>query len=425
MKRNRSHGSRRCNACYTARLAHMPAAFARKLTSLLILAIVLCCQVSAQEPPNRFADPAKQLVTELMSRAGAPGFVTLNLDNRSSLTALDVAAARKALEVQLRSANARLVKPERAVAEINVTISENLRGLLWIAEVKQGLTSQTIMLQGDKPASSATMRPPELTVKRTLVFVQEDGTQIVDFALLDAKTLFILEPDRLVAYYSDGSRWSVRNAISLRHSQPWPRDLRGHLAVQQSQMTVFLPGVQCLGVLSADNALQNLGCSETDDPWLLSDQATNAFFPASRNFFSGIIRRMDISLPPFYSAASVGDTNPVSIFAGTDGHARLYSGFTQAPHVYSGWGSDIASVRSACGSQWQVLVSRPGDRTQPDAVQAMEIVNREPVPVSAALEIPGSITSLWQSADGKSVNMVIRDVVSKNYEASILSIDCH
>jgi hypothetical protein len=402
----------------------MPAAFCRKLTSLLLLAIVFCFEVSAQEAPNPFSSQAKQLVTELMSRAGAPGFVTLNVDNRSSLATTDVAAARKALEAQLRSANARLVKPERAVAEINVTISENLHGLLWIAQVKQGLTTQTITVQGDKQATSATMRAPVLTVKRTPLFVQEDGTQIVDFALLDSKTLFVLEPDRLAAYYSDGNRWAARNAVAIRHSQPWPRDLRGHISMQQAQLTVFLPGVQCIGVLSADNALQSLNCNETDDPWLLSDGKTNAFFPASRNFFSGIIRGMDISLPPFYSAATVGDANPISIFTGTDGRARLYASFTQAPHVYSGWGSDIAAVRSACGAQWQVLVSRPGDRTQPDAIQAMEISNREPVPVSSALELPGSITSLWQSTDGKSVNMVTRDVLSKTYEASILSIDC-
>jgi len=111
--------------------------------------------------------------------------------------------------------------------------------------------------------------------------------------------------------------------------------------------------------------------------------------------------------------------------AGTDGRARLYSTFAQAPHVYSGWGSDIAAVQSSYGSGWQVLVSRPGDREQPDAVQAMEVVDREPVPVSTALDVPGAITSMWRSADGKSVNLVTQDVVSKKYEASILSIDCH
>ena len=132
-----------------------------------------------------------------------------------------------------------------------------------------------------------------------------------------------------------------------------------------------------------------------------------------------------MSLPPFYSAVSVGDTSPILLLTATDGRARLYSSFTQAPHVYSGWGSDLAGIRSVCGSQWQVLVTRPGDASQLDAVQAIEIVNREPVPVSAPLELSGPVTSLWTAQDGKSARLVTQDPESRRYEASLLTIDCH
>src|SRR4051812_48731683 len=114
--------------CYTAPLAQMSAAFNRKLFHLPLLIVFLVCCVAAQEAPNPFTSQAQQLVTEVMNRAGAPGFVTLDVQNRSSLSANDVTLARKAIEAQLRAANARLVKPERAVAEINVIISENLQG---------------------------------------------------------------------------------------------------------------------------------------------------------------------------------------------------------------------------------------------------------------------------------------------------------
>src|SRR4051812_20846998 len=141
-------GNAKTHACYTSPLAQMSAPFGRALTSLLIVAFCLSLDAAAQDAPNPFTPQAAQLVTEIMSRAGSPGFVTLDVENRSSLSAADVAVARKAIEAQLRASNSRLVKQERAVAEITVTISENTQGLLWIAEVKQGLTTQTVMLEG-------------------------------------------------------------------------------------------------------------------------------------------------------------------------------------------------------------------------------------------------------------------------------------
>src|SRR5258708_4855342 len=120
------------SACYTAPLAPMPASSSTKFIATWML---LSAGFSlAQESPNPFTPQATQLVTEVMNRAGAPGFVTLDVQNKSSLSANDVTLARKALEAQLRATSARLVKPERAVAEISVTISENLQGLLWVAE---------------------------------------------------------------------------------------------------------------------------------------------------------------------------------------------------------------------------------------------------------------------------------------------------
>jgi hypothetical protein len=367
-----------------------------------------------------------------MNRAGSPGFVTLDVQNISSLSNADVALARKAIEAQLRAANVRLVKQERAVAEINVTISENPQGLLWIAEVKQGTTTQTIMLQSARTAALASQHIPALTLRRTLVYVASEDEPMADFVLTDAKILYVLRAQNVTAYKWDGARWWLLNAFSFDRSAPTPRDSRGHLVWQPSQLVAYLPGVQCTAPLESDGFLKGIQCRDIDDPWPL-DNSFNAFFSSSRNFFSGIVRganfnsavkSIEVSLPPFYSASAIGENNALWVFTGTDGRARLYSSFTQAPRVYSGWGSDVASLHSGCGSQWQLLVSKPGDRSQPDAVQAMEIANGEPVPVSATFEVPGAITSMWRAPDGKGVNLVMRDVMSRRYEASILSVDC-
>jgi len=97
----------------------------------------------------------------------------------------------------------------------------------------------------------------------------------------------------------------------------------------------------------------------------------------------------------------------------------------QQPIILSGLGSDLASIKSECGSRWQILVTRPVDQTQPDAVQALEIVNREATPVSTSIEFSGPITALWPTPEHGSVNAISKDLISGNYEASTLSITCN
>src|SRR5437667_4763586 len=74
-------------ACYTAPLAQMSAAFGRKLPLTTLSMLVMTCCAFAQEPPDQFAQQATQIVAEVMNRAGSPGFVTLDVQSKSSLSA--------------------------------------------------------------------------------------------------------------------------------------------------------------------------------------------------------------------------------------------------------------------------------------------------------------------------------------------------
>jgi hypothetical protein len=409
----------------------MSDAFRTRLLSIAVMMTVFVAPALAQEAPNMFASQASQVVTEIMSRAGTLGFVTIDFQNKSSLSSSDAALARKALEEQLRSSGARLVKPERAVSVVTVTISENVQGLLWVAEVKQGSTSQTIMMQGPSIAALTPSQLTTLALRRTPVYAASDAVPMLDFILTDAKILYVLRDQNIAAYKWDGARWWLLNAFSFDRLAPSLRDMRGHLVWQSSELVAYLPGAQCTAPLETDGLLKGIQCRDIDDPWPL-DNFFNAFFSSNRNFFSGIVRganfnsavkSVEASLPPFYSASAIGEANALWVFTGTDGRARLYSSVTQAPRgVYSGWGSDIASIHSGCGSQ--LLISRPGDLSQLDAVQAMEIANGEPVPVSATMDMPGAVTSMWRSSDGTSANVISRDPSTGKYEASILNVDC-
>jgi hypothetical protein len=155
-----------------------------------------------------------------------------------------------------------------------------------------------------------------------------------------------------------------------------------------------------------------------------------AFYSASRNFFTGVLTpgvgRLT-TVGKFYSAAPLPRENYVLwLFAGTDGQIHLVDGVTdQAAKL--GWGSDIASVKTACGSGGQLLATssaRRGPEDGTDSVRLYEIADRDPVPVSAVLDFPGEITALWGEAKGDSAIAVVRNHETGEYEAFRLAVAC-
>jgi hypothetical protein len=69
-----------------------------------------------------------------------------------------------------------------------------------------------------------------------------------------------------------------------------------------------------------------------------------------------------------------------------------------------------------------VLATSPGD--QEDAVHAYEFPDRDPVAVSAALDLPGAITALWTEAKGDTAIAVARNRETGSYEAFRLALAC-
>ena len=59
-----------------------------------------------------------------------------------------------------------------------------------------------------------------------------------------------------------------------------------------------------------------------------------------------------------------------------------------------------------------------------DSVRAYEIADRDPAPVSAALEFSGEITALWTEAKGDSAIAVVRNRETGDYEAFRLAVAC-
>jgi hypothetical protein len=111
------------------------------------------------------------------------------------------------------------------------------------------------------------------------------------------------------------------------------------------------------------------------------------------------------------------------VFSGVDGQVHLLDGVTDQTAAKLGWGTDIASVRSACGLGWQVLVTGNGDGAG-ESVTAFEIADREPVTVSQPAAFNGAITALWTDSDGTGAIAVSQNSETGRYEAYRLSIAC-
>src|SRR5690348_17547001 len=69
--------------------------------------------------------------------------------------------------------------------------------------------------------------------------------------------------------------------------------------------------------------------------------------------------------------------------------------------------------------RWPILVTRDGDWTQPDAIQAFDIVEHQAVPVSAPLDFNGPITALWPEGENEAL-AVSRNLKTGLYEAYLL-----
>ena len=80
------------------------------------------------------------LAAKILDHATSGNALALSVKNISSLEDDEVAQVRRALRSQLRSRGARLIASKQANADVQVTLSENTDGYLWIAEIRDHST---------------------------------------------------------------------------------------------------------------------------------------------------------------------------------------------------------------------------------------------------------------------------------------------
>jgi hypothetical protein len=369
--------------------------------------------------------PASDLARQIAALTG-PGPARVIIQNASTLPAGEIPVIRRLLEQELRRLGV-LPGGSDSATMIRITLSENLQGGLWVAEVQEGTETRVTMLAVPLAPAASSSNGGTLTIRRTLLITE-------DAPVLDAKIfvtggvqrLVVLEPESIVTYERNAaalgsSPWIQDQSFPITHSRPYPRDLRGELvAAPDPTFDAWLPGVHCRSGETAAGVGTALSvtCADSDDPWPISSRQS-AFFNALRDNFTGVLAPgLGMDLPPFYEAGEVPhETGAAMLLTLVDGRALLIEGGVIKPIAGANdWGSDFAVLRSGCGSGAQVLVSGSGAAAAGDSLRAWEIAGREAIPVSAPVSVDGVVTAIWPSADGTSATVIVRRDAPLRYE---------
>ncbi len=411
------------------------------------LSVVLCIAVrfaaNAAPAPSPWEQPAAMLAEQIANILG-PGQVRLTLRNLSSIPANEMPAIQHFLEQDLK-AHGMTVAGEESADAVRVTLSENTRQRLWVAEVVEGDQMRVAMVELAPDQPAPILAAGGLLLRKETVITAQ---QPILSALETAHALLVLEPGQIVIFARAINGWQEQKRVNLTGNAPFARDPRGILVVSQdgTGFEGWFPGMHCTGSLPPANDA-TAQCGASDDPWAIaargapqslaftnasaitggSPPALKAFYNATRNYFTGVVSpSLDVELPAFYSAAllprSAGNT--ALLIAGIDGKVRLAENGGVSPvEGARDWGSDLGVIRSGCGSGAQIIASGSGEAIS-DSLRAYELPALEAVPVSAPLAMQGTITAIWPAPDAKSVYAAVRTAADQ-YEVDRVSALCN
>jgi hypothetical protein len=407
--------------------------FARSgILRFLFLALALQAVTSARAA-SKWEQPAEELA-EKIARVLGSGQAQLTVNNRSTLATTELPVIRRILEQDLRAHGVSISGAESA-NQIRITLSENARERLWVAEIVEGSQTRVAMVHVDRDAIAAPVADAGMVLEKKRVWnsleavrapLQEQDS-IVLAALETKAALVILEQEDIVIYAMTAIGWSEEKRLPLGTRRPSSRDAHGLLisTADSYGFTAYAAGTECKGsyALPQDNrgayGEWTVHCHDSDDPWPITTSAIltapvslSAFYNSGRNFFTGIVTpAIGVDIPPFYSIALIPRPtadHAALLLNGIDGKVQLAeAGVLKQVSGTRDWGSDFAAVRTSCGTGTQVIASSSGEAVK-DSLRAYEITRQEAIAASAPLETGGTVTALWTASDGASAWAVVR-----------------
>ncbi|MGA2649374.1 MAG: hypothetical protein ABSF28_02570 [Terracidiphilus sp.] len=399
------------------------------LTAMVIGSLTNLMAQAQTPSPNPWQQPATALAEQVAAILGA-GQAHLTINNRSTLPTDQIPSIRRQLVEGLKSHGVIASGPESANM-IRVTLSENARERLWVAEVIEGDETRVTMVRLDAGKAQQPQSAGGLTLRRQAVLAT--GVQVL--AALDTPNgLVIVEPEEIVIFVQTPDGWYEQKRVGIDQTHALTRDPRAIIHTSQDAIgfEAFIAGTTCNGKLQG-TADWTIHCHESDDPWPIAQSDPNngatyvkAFYNAARNYFTGVITPSPaMDLPPFYSAVPFPRVNRTGLLiGGIDGKVELLDAVSLKSITGArDWGSDFAALHSGCGSGTQIVASGSGEASN-DSLRAYELPAQEAAPFSAPLAMDGAVTALASSPDGKSLIAIMRTATNQ-YEVDRVTASCN
>ena len=411
---------------------------------LMMIASVLMVQ-PAGATSGPWEQPAAALAEQIAGILG-PGQAHLILRNNSKISTDEVPAIRRALEEALRARGVKASGSENANI-VRITLSENMRARLWVAEIVEGNETRLAMVRVETGAPLQEVSTSEMTLHKQAVLT---ATEPVLAALEIADSYVVIEPEEIVIFAHSVTGWKERSHAGIGQKKPLARDPRGVIFPTQDGQgfTASVAGMACSGSYpQGAQADWTLHCRESDDPWLLASPQPadtssgasenlnaipiRAFYNAVRNYFTGIVTpSLGADLSPFYTAVLIPRPGGAGLLINSiDGKVQLVEAGALKPIAGTrDWGSDFATLHSGCGTGVQIVASGSGEAIT-DSLRAFDLPGQEALPASALLGMDGTVTALWTAHDGKGIFAVVRKPASPgeadSYEVDRVTASCN
>jgi len=419
---------------------------------------VMSLIASAATAPSQWEQPAASLAEEIAGVLG-PGQAHLTIRNNSSIATDEIPAIRRLLVRELKTRGVTTSEADTANI-LRVTLSENLRERLWVAEIVEGNETRVAMVHVELGSVSASPSSQDRVVLRKQLYLtsaEQNWRRLVPsieplLASIETKSgLVVLRQRQILVFAKSTAGWQEQKSFDLNQRQQQTRDPRGILlpTTDGTGFTAFTPGTECSG--SYTQPIDTSGhygewsvlCHLSDDPWPIAvgpitqaDATTTTvtlktFYNSARNYFTGVVTpSLGVDLPPFYTASLLPRPSGAAfLFNGIDGKVQLVENAALKP--VSGtrdWGSDFAALNSGCGAGTQIIASGSGEAAA-DSLRAYELPALEAVPASAPLALEGTVTALWSAPDGKSVFAIVRKTANpgstEEYEVDRVTASCN
>ncbi len=368
----------------------------RRVTFVIFIGSALL--LPAQTPELTLSGAAAQLAARTSSLLPRRATVSLELQNQTPLPAAEWSSFRSLLQEELRKAGLETAaaQPE---ARVRVTLSDDARGLLFVAEVFSGENRQIVMLPWNLPSSPQTK--PRISITRRVLWAQPEP--ILDILLVDSGSeMLALSATSVSIYRSMGDKWTPSATASLVLPRPLPRDPRGRLEATADRFRAYLPAATCEGTWKPELTLT---CSNGTATW----PDAQAHWVPDRNELES-----EAMKATFYATAG-------GVFAMPDGRVEDRAG--QPIPGSDGWGSDIVGIADPCGVAGSALIASSASAER-EAIRAFELANGQATPASDAAPLPGPVTALWPGESQAQATMVVHNLQTGEYEASRLGLAC-